>query len=97
MRKILLKLAITAVIFGVFVWSSSTTSTSKTVTVKEVNSTDILVQIRDGENVVIKIPNIVQHLILENNNYKISYTQKRWGGPKLKRIEPISHVQRLDG
>ena len=89
MKKVLIQLVITLMIFSLIVWSSKTTSTHSVVNVKEVSSNEIVVQDSNGENLSIKTPRIIEQLIFEDKDYVITYIQKRWGKPELKRIEPL--------
>lgn len=88
MKKNILKIIITLVVFSVLVWSSRTTSTSSTVVIKEVGVNEIVVETSNQGNQVIKIHSTLQHLIFEDKRYYIKYTKKRWGKPTLDYIEP---------
>lgn len=89
MKKNIIKIVITLVIFSILVWSSNTTYTSSKVLIKEVGLNEIVVETSTQGNQVIKIHSTLQHLIFENKNYYIKYTKKRWGKPTLDHIEPV--------
>jgi hypothetical protein len=87
-KKIIVKILITFMIFVLLVWSSKTTHTSAHVLIKEVSSNEIVIEWSEGE-FTMTIDSTLQNLIEEDREYFIKYKETRWGKPKLKYIEPI--------
>lgn len=88
-KKNFLKVIITVLVFIGLVSLSKTTYTSEIATIKEIKSTEIVIENRNGEIKSIKTPKIIMNLIDTEVEYSFDYIQKRWGKPKLEMIEPL--------
>ena len=88
MKKIMISLMGTIIVFAGIVWASETRTTSEVVTIKGITNGTIKIVNLSGEEIKIGIPKIITKLIQENEQYFISYTKSRFSGWKLKQIEP---------
>ncbi|CAM2768586.1 hypothetical protein PASE110613_00015 [Paenibacillus sediminis] len=89
MKKILISLLATVVVFIGIIWASETRYTAEVVTIKEINRGTIIIENLSGRERQIEIPKIITELIQKNEQYFISYKKSRFSKWELEEIKPI--------
>lgn len=94
MKKKLIILSITIIIFIGIVWLSNTNVSSDNFIIKEISNSHIQVENSSGETKNITIPSITSKLLIVDKEYRISFEKKSWSKKlKLVKIEPITSSQ----
>jgi len=88
MKKILIKLSITLIVFLGLVWLSQSSYTTETVIVREIYYNGIIVENFRGNQQHLKIPQILNTLIEIDTEYRVKHKKRVWESkPVIFKIE----------
>ncbi|MFC5703211.1 hypothetical protein ACFPVX_18130 [Cohnella faecalis] len=91
MKKFIVSLLGTLVVFIAIVWTSKTTMTGEIVKIKEINNEKVTIENLNGRVAAIEAPKTILNLIAVDKQYYFEYKKYRWRGPKLTNIQPIGN------